>query len=293
MNTPMYKVEIHAPGTVFPPNGFPVTTLYYRNDDGGPGYGRDSRLTFDPPADGSYRVRIGDARGQGGRNHAYRLTIRPPRPSYNISFNPTTPALAKGSAASITVNADRIDGYDGEIHLRLDNVPPGFHAPETTIPAGENSTVFAFYAEPKAVAPAMAKPLMLVARAKIDGKDVTKEATGGMPKLIDAGDLATTTEQSEVSVKPGAKTYLTVNIERRAGFKGRVPLDVRGLPHGVRVLDIGLNGILINANESRRTIVIQADSWVQPTTHPFVVLSRSERKNTEHAAKSVVLRVIP
>jgi len=173
------------------------------------------------------------------------------------------------------------------------NVPPGFQAPETAIPAGENSTVFAFYAEPKAMGTASSKPLRLIARARIDGKDVIKEVTGGMPKLIDPGDLATTTEKAEVSVKPGAKTYLTVNIERRGGFKGRVPLDVRGLPHGVRVLDIGLNGILINENETRRTIVIEADAWVRPTTHPFVVLSRSERKNTEHAAKSVLLRAVP
>jgi len=57
----MYKVGIHPPGSTFPPNGFPVFTLYYRNDDGGPGYGRDSRIFFDPPADGEYRVRIRDA----------------------------------------------------------------------------------------------------------------------------------------------------------------------------------------------------------------------------------------
>jgi len=292
MNTPMYKVEIHPPGTVFPPNGFPVTTLYYRNDDGGPGYGRDSRLTFDPPADGTYRVSIRDSRGQGGADYGYRLTIRPPRPSFNVSFNPTALALAKGSALPISVSAERIDGYDGEINLRLENVPPGLLAPETTIPAGENSTVFALYADPKAVMPGMTKPLKLIARARIDGKDVIREASGGIPKLIDPGDLVTTTNEAEVTVKPGARTYLTVNIERR-GFKGRVPLDVRGLPHGVRVLDIGLNGILINENESRRTIVIEADAWVRPTTHPFVVLSRSERKNTEHAARSVLLRVLP
>src|SRR6185312_5762930 len=46
MGTPMYKVSLHPPGTTFPPNGFPVYTLYYRNDDGGPGYGRDSRMLF-------------------------------------------------------------------------------------------------------------------------------------------------------------------------------------------------------------------------------------------------------
>ena len=47
---PMYKVAIHPPGTTFPPNGLPVVTLYYRNDDGGAGFGKDSRLVFDAPA---------------------------------------------------------------------------------------------------------------------------------------------------------------------------------------------------------------------------------------------------
>lgn len=32
---------------------------------------------------------------------------------------------------------------------------------------------------------------------------------------------------------------------------------------------------------------------MRPTEHQIVVLSRSERKNTEHAAKSVPLRVQP
>ncbi|HKB06519.1 MAG TPA: WD40 repeat domain-containing protein, partial [Gemmataceae bacterium] len=50
IGAPMYKVEIHPPGSTFPPNGLPVFNVNYRNDDGGPGYGKDSRLFFDPPA---------------------------------------------------------------------------------------------------------------------------------------------------------------------------------------------------------------------------------------------------
>ena len=92
-----------------------------------------------------------------------------------------------------------------------------------------------------------------------------------------------------MTVQPGGQVKLTVRIERRAGFAGRVPVEVRGLPHGVRVLDIGLNGILVNENETRRTIVIYAEPWVQPGAHPFVVLAKREGKNTEHAAKSVLL----
>jgi hypothetical protein len=37
--------------------------------------------------------------------------------------------------------------------------------------------------------------------------------------------------------------------------------------------------------------VIHAEPWVAPMTHPIVVLARREGKNTEHAAKSVLLRI--
>jgi WD40 repeat protein len=291
MGAPMYKVTIHPPGTVFPPNGFPVVTLYYRNDDGGPGYGKDSRIFFDPPADGEYQVRVGDARGLGGREFGYRVTVRPPRPSYQVHFNPTSPAVWKGNAVPITVTAERIDGFDGPIDVRLENVPAGLSAPATTIPAGEESTAFALYAEPSVRLPDKPVPLQLSARAVIDGKEVQRQVAGGVPKVIEPGDLMTTTGQSEVTIVPGHETRLLVKIERRNQHKGRVPLDVRGLPHGVRVLDIGLNGILITEGESSRVVVIYAEPWVKPMTHPFVVLSRSERKGTEHAAKSVLLKI--
>jgi hypothetical protein len=292
LGAPMYKVTVHPPGTVFPPNGFPVVTLYYRNDDGGPGYGKDSRLVFDPPADGEYQVRVGDARGLGGPTYAYRLTVRPPRPSYNISFNPTSPSVWKGNAVPITVTADRIDGFDGPIDVCLENLPAGLSAPATTIPGGAESTAFALYAEPNAMLPEKPAALKLTAKAMIEGKDIKREASGGVPKVIEPGDLVTVTGQSEVSVIPGQQTRLLVKIERHNGHKGRVPLDVKGLPHGVRVLDIGLNGILINEQESSRTVVIYAEPWVKSTQHPFVVLARSERKGTEHAAKSVLLKVL-
>ncbi len=288
---PMYKVSIHPPGTTFPPNGLPIVTLYYRNDDGGGAFGKDSRLVFDSPADGEYQIRIGDARGQGSSQHAYQLTVRPPRPDFTVSFSPTTPAVSKGGAVAINISADRRDEFDGPIEVHLENLPPGFSAPPTTIPEHEHSTNLSLFAEPSATIPPKATPLKLIAHAVIDGKQVMREATGGLPKLIDPGDIVTTTQQSEITVKPGSEVRLTVKVERRNGFKGRIPLDVKGLPHGVRVLDIGLNGILVIPEETTRTIAIYAEPWVQEMTHPFVVSARREDKNTEHAAKSVLLRV--
>lgn len=289
LGAPMYKVTLHPPGTTFPPNGLPLVTLFWRNDDGGAAFGKDAQLTFDPPADGEYQVRVSDARGEGSSQHVYRLTLRRPRPDFNVSFTPTAPAVWQSGAIPVTVNIDRRDGFDGEVQVKLDNLPPGFSAPAANVLAGENSTAFALHAD--ATAKAGDKPLKLTARANIDGKDVVREATGGMAKTVPSADLNATTDQSEIAVKPGGQTRLTVRIARGDKFAGRVPLEVRGLPHGVRVLDIGLNGILITPAETMRTIVIQCDPWVQPTAHPFVVLARREGKNTEHAAKSVLLRV--
>jgi hypothetical protein len=152
-------------------------------------------------------------------------------------------------------------------------------------------TAFALWADADAPKPSGAA-LKLVARAKIDGQDVVREVAGGVPQVQEPGDLMTTTEQSAVTVRPGQEVRVTTKIERRNGFTGRVPLDVRGLPHGVRVLDVGLNGILVTEAEATRTFVIYCEPWVEPTEHPFVVLARREGKNSEHAAKSVMLKVV-
>jgi hypothetical protein len=239
-------------------------------------------------------VRVSDAGGHGGPGYGYRLTVRPPRPDFRVSLAPAAPSVWKGGAVPVTVNVERLDGFDGTVQVRLENLPPGFSAPATNVLPEDNSTALALSADAAAAnPPAGAAPLKVVARATIDGKEVVREAAGGLPKVIDGGDIVTTTGQAEVTVRPGGETRLTVTVERHNGFAGRIPLEVRGLPHGVRVLDIGLNGILITEKETTRTIVIYAEPWVAEGAHPFVVLAKSERKGTEHAARSVLLKVAP
>lgn len=257
MDSPMYRVEVHPPGTTFPPNGQPVFALNYRNDDGGPGYGTDSRLFFDPPADGVYQVRVSDSRGAGGPGHAFRVTVRPPRPDFSLAFNPAAPAVWKGGAVPVSVTATRLDGFDGPIRVKLDGLPPGFHAPETTIEAGQISTAFAVFAPEDAAVPANTK-LRLVGTATIGGKAVTREAAGGTPTVADGAELRTTVREPAIVIRPGQETKFTVDIERRNGFAGRVPLDVRGLPHGVRVLNVGLNGILVTERDTSREVACTA-----------------------------------
>jgi len=288
---PIFKVKAFPPGTVFPPNGMPVFELFHRNDDA-QGVSGDSQINFDPPADGDYLVRIGDVRGLAGPDHAYRLTVREPRPDFRVTVSPNNPMVPRGGSIPVSVNIERLDGFEGPIQVELQDVPAGFAAPTTGVQAEQIATAFALGADAKAVAPAKtSKPMRLVARAPIDGKAVVREAAAGVPQPIDPGDIVCETASPEVRIAPGAISVILVKIERRNNFKGRIPLDVRGLPHGVRVLDVGLNGILITEGETQREVRLFAEPWAQPLDHPIVVLATHEGKKTEHGAPSVLLRV--
>jgi hypothetical protein len=51
---------------------------------------------------------------------------------------------------------------------------------------------------------------------------------------------------------------------------------VLNLPRGVRVNDIGLNGVMITEQETTRTIHIVAEPWVRAQTQPLVIVGRVE-----------------
>lgn len=291
--TPLYKVEIHPPGSAFPPNGLPLLTLYYRNDDGGPEYGKDSFLLFTAPHTGLYQVRIADVRGAGSPDYAYRLRIRRPRPDFDVQMRPSRPVLWRGGGASLNVQITRRDGFDGPVQLRFVDLPPGLSSPPSFVEGGQFATAVAVAATPDAHLPEGFR-LRLQARAVIAGQEVVREALSeplGPSDLRPPADLICRPLAHTLTIRPGQESRFAVEIERLGGFRGRVPLEVRGLPHGVRVLHVGLNGILITESETRREVVLYAEPWVQPMEHPIVVLARHEGKGTEHAAPSLLLKV--
>jgi len=292
-----YKVELHPPGTKFAPNGMPVFAVNYQNDDGGPGYGKDSRVTFDPPADGLYRLRLRDTDPAGGPNRGYRLTVRQPRPDFTLKLTASS-NVWKGGGIPATVTATRLDEFDGPIRVAAKDLPAGFSIPDAVIEAGQTVAVVTL----SATAAAKSAPAgwQLVGTADIAGQLVTRPTPGVKLAVVDDADLTATTA-SEVEIRPGGESRFTVKVERHFGFKGRVPLDVRGLPHVVRVMNIGLSGILVLPGESQREVVLYAEPWVTPQSRPVTVTARSERssgelrgkapKDTEYAAPPILLRV--
>lgn len=324
VNTPVYKVEVHPPGTKFAPNGMPLFQINYRNDDGGPKFGnKDSRLHFTAPADGDYIVRVRDVRDMDGERFAYRLTIRPSTPDFEVTYDPKVINIQRGGRVSLIVTATRRDEFDGPIEVELRDLPEGLSATRGVIPAGADTTVILVSARadaslanssvaleasflestsakgaPAAMTVAGLAPIKLVAKAHIDGRELVRAADPEEPisviALAPKPDLVVTADVDRVELTAGKSATLTVRVERQNGFAGRVPLAVLNLPHGVKVDDIGLNGIMITEQETSRTFHLVAEPWVQPTTQPLFAVGRVEvisPLRNESAAAPVMLVV--
>ena len=293
LGQPIIKVEFHAPGTNLPPNGLPQVVLFHQNDDGGPRFAKDSHLVFDPPEDGKYLIRVREMQDRHGAGVSYRLEVRPPELDFEIRVNNNAIRVPAGSGIPVNVDLVRKDEFMDSVEVTMEDLPKGFHAPKLVFPSGEVSATFSLFAEANAPkVDAGAKDVTIRARGVIHGKTVERVTKLKAPLLADPGDIQTFTGVEKLVAKAGTNTKLQVKIERRNKFEARVPLDVQGLPHGARVLNVGLNGILITPRETERTIDIQVDSWLAPGEYPFVVLARQEGKNLQYAAKSVVLQVV-
>ena len=287
VDSPVYKVSIHPPGTKFSPNGLPTAHLYYRNDDGGPGYGKDSLLHFTAPADGEYMVRIRDVQGLGGENYAYRLTLRRPRPDFRLTVTPRNPNVPAGGAIPLTVTAFRMDGFDGPIQISLGDLPPGLHAASCVIKPGQVSATMMLSADADA-------KLNRAAEMKVTGKATAAGATLEhianpddhlkLIALMPRPDVLITAETKDVALEPGGTAQITVSIARQGDFRGRVPVEVRNLPPRVRVLDVGLNGVLITEDESRRSFTLEALPTAEPADQLIYVSAAVETRSTQRSS---------
>jgi hypothetical protein len=275
---PIYKVQIHPPGTQFTPNGLPLVRVHAHNDDGGPGFGKDSKLDFTAPADGEYMVRLRDVRGAGGENFAYRLNIREPRADFRLAVSPRNPNVPAGGTVPLTVTALRFDGFDGPIEVSLEGLPAGIHAAKAVIQPGQASTTVLLSADTNAkMTPAA--PLTVVGRAGTLTRYANPEDKLKYVALMPQPDVVMTAETKEIILEPGGKAEVSVSVARQNGFGGRIPVEVRNLPPRVRVLDVGLNGVLINEDENKRTFTIEALDNAAPVEQDIYVAAKVETRS--------------
>jgi hypothetical protein len=299
MSQIMYKVELHLPGTNFPPGGVPTTTLTYRNDDGGPSFSKDSRVTFRAPADGDYLVRVEDVRGLGGEDYGYHLVLRRPRPSFQLSLGTENPNIPRGGTALLDLNLLRRDGFDGAVYVRATGLPPGVTAEPIRIEGDELGGILALSAD--ASAPAYSPPTWRVVafeapagRASPDPQEIDPGGpSGGWITVTPVTNLKVEAKPDRVVIRPGERVSMTLAVRRSPAFKGRVPIEVKNLPQGVRVLNIGLNGVLVTEAQTERSVFLLAEPWSRPMTRPFYAVGKAESAGTEDSSPPIELIVAP
>ena len=259
--------------------------IHFENDDDAERrLGRDSRVYFTAPGDGSYLVRVTDSRGFGGGRYVYSLAVRPAEPDFKISVDGMNPKIAKGSGQRFTVKADRIDGFEGEIKVELTNIPEGFAISNPVIIQEGHTTAFAtIYARAGAVQPT--NRVSLSAFAEVGGRPVEREAGSlGQITLADSAPLYVELDPSgaatpEITIAPGGIVPARLQI-RRNGHTELVTFQVENLPHGVIVDNIGLNGVLIPKDQNEREIFFAAEKWVPETDRLCYAVSNEAGRQT-------------
>ena len=289
----VYKVHAYPPGTTLGSNGLPVTHVFYENDDGGPLYGKDSYLEFTPPTTGDYLVRLTDTRGLAGPDYTYRLTLHAPRPDFKLSLNPPAFAVPQDGALPISVECERYDGFEGAITVRLEGLPPGFSATETTIEAGETSASLLVMAAKGASVPTLPPAIRLTGTAQIEGKTLTRALDPDPARtltVVAKPSVTVVTNTRNLVLHSGGDTTLELTVTRQNGYNKRVPIDARNLPFGVRIQNIGLNGILLPEGETTRQIVLHCESWVQPQARELLLQAQAEG-GIANSALPVLLKI--
>jgi WD domain, G-beta repeat/Planctomycete cytochrome C len=311
LGEPCYIVQPHPPGTELIPNGLPVFSLYYDNDDEARReLGKDSKLFFNAPHDGRYLVKIRDIRGLEGAGFSYTMTVRPGRPDFQVDLKEPKPTIGAGTSQEFKVTARRSDGFEGPIRVEIDGLPPGFTASSPlVIEAGQVEAlgVIAAKADASSPTPDQLKAVKVTASATILGQEISHPvkslgpiklaekptlklqilpAEGGARPVGDRPD-----GPLEFEIHPGQTIELKVRVERN-GHVGQVPLGNEGagrnLPFGVIVDNIGLNGLLITEKQDERTFFLTADKSVPPQTRQFHL---STTAGGGHSSPPVILHV--
>ncbi len=311
LGEPCYIVEPHPPGTFLIPNGLPVFTIYYQNDDASfRESGKDSKLFFTAPSTGDYIVRIRDVRGTEGEKSTYAMSIRPPAPDYTVALTNRKLNVAAGNRVEVAFKVNRRDQFLGPITINADHLPPGISlSSPILVEEGQVDAFGVLSSDDSVVLPTeeQVKAIQLTASAIIQGEAVVhpvegwaeikisqeetpivtiRAATGGVSAIPNNGD-----GPLEFIIHPGETIMLEVVVERN-GFDGLIPFggdeSGRNLPHGIFVDNIGLNGLLLLEKQSVREFFITALDGVPEQSRLFHL--RSTAKGTP-ASAPVLLHV--
>ncbi len=216
--TGQFPLDLHL--AMFGPDG----TQLLENDDL-PG-STDAGLHWTAPKDGAYEIVVSDQSGNAGAAAVYRLVVDHPHPSFDLQI-PQRLNIQQGEKAELTVKAIRRDGFDGEIKIELEGLPPGVKVPETlTVPAAKSELKISLNSA--ADVPVAASLVTVIGVAEADGKQLKSVASaqaagGSLSKTLVATAMKpridiSPVESDERTVHRGTTHLAPIETKRLHGF---------------------------------------------------------------------------
>jgi len=258
---------------------------------------QDSRIeNWSAPADGEYVVEIRDVHLRGGDQFVYVLEIQPAEPMFELVLDTDKTWLTPGTCAALFARVVRKNGFDGEVQLHVDGLPPGVTAQAGRILAGKGQDgCIVFEAASDAQLSAANITVYGTAQHVVDESTTLELQTvaqsmqetympgGGrnhwpvgmhtlaVGKPSDIRSLTLSTY--EVALKPGESSKIEVEVERAPGFDKNITLDLlfqhlssvyaNTLPEGVTI-DAKNSKTLLTGAETKGHITITAAKDAPP-----------------------------
>jgi hypothetical protein len=236
------------------------------NDDAA---GSEAQIDFTFEADGKYQVAVHDLNTQGGSEFTYRLSIRPLQPDFRVTLIQTdpndprrgmipldNPRISRGSSTFLTVQVNRIDGFDGSLRFTIPDLPKDFTVSPAIIGASQAQTLITVTASPDA-APGLL-PITVVGMGAIGNQRVERKATPNPIYLtvMDAPAFRLEIVQVNATVMQSKSAELDIRATRSNGFVGPIALSVVGLPPRVTT-----NNPTIPEGKTEAKLTISAGSF--------------------------------
>jgi hypothetical protein len=214
-----------------------------------------------------------------------------------LSATPKNPNVPAGGRVPVTVSAARLDGFVGPIQAEIVGLPAGLRATTGIIPPGQFSTTLLLEADADAKL-TNPVPWKVRGQAGINNTRVIRFADQQdavqLVSLMPPSDITMNAATKELILAPGARTEVEVSVQRRNNFTGRVLVEARNLPPGVSVIDVGLNGVVIEENQDKHTFILEASGSAQTSEQPIYVSGRIETRSVlqnSYAAEPILLKV--
>jgi len=178
----------------------------------------DPTFTFKAPADGKFTVVVSEQEtGRGGERFAYRLEIAPPvtiQPGFQVNLPGDAINVPRNAEAKFKVTVTRRGGFNDEIALAVEGLPPGVTVSGgDKIPKGKNVVEMKLKASPDARVTVV--PVRITGTAKVGGADVTSTA------ILKAGTIHDFVRESmKVAVSVPAPFKFTGVFESKFGPQG-------------------------------------------------------------------------